>query len=99
MQRFLKNISDLNNFKDLFNLYKWKKAAYDLYSNLIVTNDNYFHKVFENIGYAWGFPIEKSGPVGFLSNNLEEKKLQDDNYQSLIAYAIYLGILNYLDSN
>ncbi|MBQ2892130.1 MAG: N-acetylmuramoyl-L-alanine amidase [Bacilli bacterium] len=36
--------------------------------------------------------------VGFLSNNLEEKKLQDDNYQSLIAYAIYLGILNYLDS-
>ena len=37
--------------------------------------------------------------VGFLSNDFEEKKLQDDNYQSLIAYAIYLGILNYLDSN
>lgn len=70
IRRFLNNISDLNNFKDLFNLYKWKKAAYDLYSNLIVTNDNYFHKVFENIGYAWGFPIEKSGPVGFLSNNI-----------------------------
>ena len=70
IHRFKNNISDLNNFKDLYSLYKWKETAYDLYLNLIMTNDNYFHKIFENIGYAWGFSIEKSGPVEFLSNNV-----------------------------
>ena len=70
IHRLLDNKQDLNNFKNLFDLYKWKKPAYDLYSNLVATNDNYFHKIFENIGYAWGFSIEKSGPVEFLNNSI-----------------------------
>ena len=70
IRRLLDNKQDLNKFNDLFDLYKWKKPAYDLYSNLVATNDNYFHKIFENIGYAWGFSIEKSGPVEFLNNSI-----------------------------
>lgn len=32
---------------------------------------------------------------GFLSNNAEEKKLNDDTYQQLTAWAIYKGIISY----
>lgn len=32
---------------------------------------------------------------GFLSNNEELKKLQDDTYQEKLAWAIYLGIIEY----
>lgn len=32
---------------------------------------------------------------GFLSNSLEEKLLMDENYQSKIAFSIYLGICEY----
>jgi len=34
---------------------------------------------------------------GFLSNSEEEKKLQEDEYQSKIAWAIYLGVLDYYE--
>ena len=37
--------------------------------------------------------------VGFLSNLEEERKLNNDSYQSLVAYCIYLGILTYLEVN
>ena len=33
---------------------------------------------------------------GFMSNNEENKKLQDDNYQNKMAYSIMLGYGNYL---
>ena len=33
---------------------------------------------------------------GFMSNNEEKKKLQDDNYQSKMAYSIMLGYSDYL---
>ena len=33
---------------------------------------------------------------GFMSNNEENKKLQDDNYQSKMAYSIMLGYSDYL---
>ena len=32
---------------------------------------------------------------GFLSNIKEEKKLEDAEYQDMLAYGIYLGIINY----
>ena len=34
---------------------------------------------------------------GFLSNSEEEKKLQEDEYQSKLAWAIYLGVLDYYE--
>ncbi|WP_066502317.1 N-acetylmuramoyl-L-alanine amidase CwlD [Abyssisolibacter fermentans] len=34
---------------------------------------------------------------GFLSNANEEKMLQDPSYQEKIAWAIYIGLLNYFD--
>lgn len=45
--------------------------------------------------YANGCIVE----VGFLSNLEEERKLNNDSYQSLVAYCIYLGILTYLEVN
>ena len=36
---------------------------------------------------------------GFLSNPREEKLLQDEEYQNKIAYAIYTGILKYLEGS
>ena len=36
--------------------------------------------------------------VGFLSNPEEASKLSDEYYQNKIAYAIYIGILSYLES-
>jgi len=36
---------------------------------------------------------------GFLSNSEEEKKLQEEEYQSRIAWAIYLGVMNYYQNN
>lgn len=35
---------------------------------------------------------------GFLSNYEEEKLLKDDNYQEKIAWAIYLGVLQYFEN-
>jgi len=35
---------------------------------------------------------------GFLSNSKEEKLLQDSNYQSKVAMAIYLGLTEYFES-
>ncbi|MEA4973325.1 MAG: N-acetylmuramoyl-L-alanine amidase [Candidatus Metalachnospira sp.] len=35
---------------------------------------------------------------GFLSNSAEEKKLNDETYQQLTAWAIYKGITNYFNS-
>lgn len=32
---------------------------------------------------------------GFLSNNDEEKKLREDEYQQILAYGIYMGIIDY----
>ena len=34
---------------------------------------------------------------GFLSNYQEEKMLNDEQYQNKVAWAIYLGILDYLE--
>ena len=34
---------------------------------------------------------------GFLSNDIEEKKLLDKNYQKQIAWSIYCGIIQYFD--
>lgn len=34
--------------------------------------------------------------VGFLSNNKELTNLKDEKYQDLVAYAIYVGVLEYL---
>ncbi|MBQ3118657.1 MAG: N-acetylmuramoyl-L-alanine amidase [Clostridia bacterium] len=34
---------------------------------------------------------------GFLSNDLEEKKLLDENYQKQVAWSIYCGIIQYFD--
>ena len=34
---------------------------------------------------------------GFLSNSIEEKLLKDEEYQSKIAFSIYLGILEYFN--
>lgn len=45
--------------------------------------------------------INKTGclvEVGFLSNPIESKLLNDEHYQNKIAYAIYAGILSYLES-
>ena len=45
--------------------------------------------------------ITKTGclvEVGFLSNLEESIKLNSDDYQSKLAYAIYAGILSYLES-
>ena len=36
---------------------------------------------------------------GFLSNSEEEKKLQEEDYQRKIAWAIYLGVLEYYENN
>ncbi len=36
--------------------------------------------------------------VGFLSNYEESTKLKDESYQNKIAYAIYAGILSYLEN-
>ena len=36
---------------------------------------------------------------GFLSNSEEEKRLQEEEYQSKIAWAIYLGVLDYYQSD
>lgn len=36
--------------------------------------------------------------IGFLTNNEELRKLISDNYQQQLAFMIYLGILNYLES-
>jgi N-acetylmuramoyl-L-alanine amidase len=36
---------------------------------------------------------------GFLSNSEEEKKLNDEKYQEKIAWAIYLGIMNYFSGD
>lgn len=36
---------------------------------------------------------------GFLSNSEEEKKLQEEEYQSKLAWAIYLGVLDYYQNN
>ena len=35
---------------------------------------------------------------GFLSNKEELKKLQDDTYQEKLAWAIYLGIIDYYNA-
>lgn len=49
--------------------------------------------------------IEHSNPpgalveVGFLSNQVEAKLLLDEYYQEKVAYAIYIGILSYLEKN
>ncbi len=37
--------------------------------------------------------------IGFLSNYVEEQLLNDINYQEKVAYAIYLGIIAYLNYN
>lgn len=37
--------------------------------------------------------------IGFLSNEDEEQLLKDINYQEKVAYAIYLGIIAYLNHN
>ena len=37
--------------------------------------------------------------LGFLSNDEERNKLIDSNYQDLLAYSIYLGVLEYLNLN
>lgn len=45
--------------------------------------------------------IQKPGclvEVGFLSNQEEENKLSEEYYKNNIAYAIYIGILSYLES-
>ena len=45
--------------------------------------------------------INKTGclvEVGFLSNKEESIRLKDEYYQNKIAYAIYAGILSYLES-
>lgn len=34
---------------------------------------------------------------GFLSNDIEEKKLLDENYQKQIAWSIYCGVIKYFD--
>ena len=34
---------------------------------------------------------------GFLSNNEEEKQLQDDEYQDKLAWGIYTGIIDYFN--
>ena len=34
--------------------------------------------------------------VGFLSNDKELTNLKDEKYQDLVAYAIYVGVLEYL---
>lgn len=36
---------------------------------------------------------------GFLSNNEENKLLQTDSYQNELAWSIYIGIMDYLNSN
>jgi len=36
---------------------------------------------------------------GFLSNSEEEKRLAEDEYQSKLAWAIYLGVLEYYENN
>ena len=36
--------------------------------------------------------------VGFLSNPLDAELLKDEHYQNKIAYAVYAGILSYLES-
>lgn len=36
--------------------------------------------------------------VGFLTNSSEAEKLKTDHYKSQVAYAIYIGILSYLES-
>lgn len=37
--------------------------------------------------------------LGFLSNDEERAKLRDSGYQDLLAYSIYLGILEYMNLN
>lgn len=36
---------------------------------------------------------------GFLSNSEEEKKLKEEEYQSKLAWSIYLGVLEYYENN
>lgn len=36
---------------------------------------------------------------GFLSNNAENKKLQDKEYQKKVAWALYMGVLDYFGEN
>lgn len=35
---------------------------------------------------------------GFISNPIEEKRLQEESYQDKIAFSVYCGIINYLHS-
>jgi len=34
---------------------------------------------------------------GFLSNNEEEEKLQSDEYQEKVAWAVYTGLIEYFN--
>lgn len=62
----------------------------------ISTENNRVAKTIENIYIINNVEIPISiVECGFLSNPEEESKLADDDYQDLLAYGIYLGIMDY----
>ena len=77
-----------------------KKLASILQHNLIQKADPQNHRT-EKANDSYFLLKKVSAPVviaecGFLSNVEESKKLVDDTYQQKLAWAIHLGILQYL---
>jgi hypothetical protein len=87
VNRLEKNKNLLKDYADMINLYQWKNSAYELYKELIFTNDKYFYKLLETkdkiLGYAWNFSIQSSGPIEFLTENvsvLKSLKIEENSF-------------------
>ena len=79
-----------------------KHLAALLQKNLVTTVDPENHRV-EKANDTYYLLKNVSAPIviaecGFLSNPQESKKLVDDTYQQKLAWAIHIGILQYLNN-
>ena len=80
-----------------------KKLASILQHNLIQKADPQNHRT-EKANDSYFLLKKVSAPVviaecGFLSNWEESKKLVDDTYQQKLAWAIHMGLLQYLNES
>ncbi len=76
-----------------------KKLAVSIQNNLneaIQTENNRIAKTIDNIYIIKNVEIPTTiVECGFLSNQTEEQKLQEDKYQDRLAWGIYNGIIDY----
>ncbi|MBR4138355.1 MAG: N-acetylmuramoyl-L-alanine amidase [Lachnospiraceae bacterium] len=83
------------------NVKEGKRLAQLLQKNLVAAVDPQNHRV-EKSNDSYYLLKNVSAPIviaecGFLSNWAESKKLVDDTYQQKLAWAIHIGILQYLN--